>query len=159
MSEIRVCDNCNHRNDINNLECEKCGFDLSFVIPVDESELDKQESNLTVSVPDGCPTESDCANCNLVIVSMDEQITIPIHNELVIGRDGINGNYFERSNYVSRKHAIFYIENGEILIFDASTNGTFVNDKRLPKLTKTPIHSSDKITFADITFEVRYADR
>lgn len=45
-----------------------------------------------------------------------------------------NGEYFEKSNYVSRKHAIFYIENGEVLIFDASTNGTFVNEKRLPIL-------------------------
>ena len=42
MSEIRVCENCNHPNDINNLECENCGFDLSFVIPIDESELVKQ---------------------------------------------------------------------------------------------------------------------
>jgi len=158
MSEIRVCDNCNHRNDINNLECEKCGFDLSFVIPVDESELDKQEANSTGSSSDVCSALSSSTSSNMVIVSMDGQLIIPIQNELVIGRDGVNGNYFESSSYVSRKHAIFYIENDEILIFDASTNGTFVNDKRLPKLTKTPIHCNDKITFADITFEVRYAD-
>ena len=158
MSEIRVCENCNHHNDINNLECEKCGFDLSFVIPIDESELIKQETNSTVPTSDVCSTLSPSTSSNMVIVSMDGQLTIPIQNELVVGRDGVNGSYFERSNYVSRKHAIFYIENDEILIFDASTNGTFVNDKRLPKLTKTPIHSNDKITFADITFEVRYAD-
>lgn len=158
MSEIRVCENCNHHNDINNLECEKCGFDLSFVIPIDESELEKQEAKSTVSSSDVCSTPSPSTSSNMVIVSMDGQLTIPIQNELVIGRDGVNGSYFERSNYVSRKHAIFYIENDEILIFDASTNGTFVNDKRLLKLTKTPIHSNDKITFADITFEVRYAD-
>ncbi len=85
--------------------------------------------------------------------------TIPIQNELVIGRDGVNGEYFEKSNYVSRKHAIFYVENGEVLVFDASTNGTFLNDKRLPKLTKTPVHSNDKITFADVSFEVHYANR
>ena len=54
MSEIRVCENCNHHNDINNLECEKCGFDLSFVIPIDESELEKQEANSTVSSSDVC---------------------------------------------------------------------------------------------------------
>ena len=158
MSEIRICENCNHHNDINNLECEKCGFDLSFVIPVDESELIKQEAVENASTPDVHSSFSVSTSCNLILVSMDGQLTIPIQNELVIGRDGVNGNYFERSNYVSRKHAIFYVEENEILIFDASTNGTFINDKRLPKLTKTPIHSSDKITFADITFEVRYAD-
>lgn len=158
MSEIRVCENCNHHNNINNLECEKCGFDLSFVIPIDESELEKQAETIPVSF-DTCTSPTPTEYSNLILVSTDGQLTIPISNELVIGRDGVNGSYFEKSNYVSRKHAIFYIVNGEVLIFDASTNGTFVNDKRLPKLTKTPIHSSDKITFADLTFEVRYADR
>lgn len=157
MSEIRVCENCKHPNDINNLECEKCGFDLSFVIPIDESQLEDSEicpsdaTNTTI-----CPGNSEVSN--LLLVSLDGQITIPICNELVIGRDGVNGEYFEKSNYVSRKHAIFYIENGEVLIFDASTNGTFVNEKRLPKLTKIPVHSADKITFADIIFEVKNAN-
>jgi len=157
MTEIRVCDNCQHRNVINNLECESCGFDLSFIIPIEESELKKQEA--LVSILDISSSAKGSEGCNFIIVSMDGNIVIPIYNEMVIGRDGVNGVYFERSNFVSRKHAIFYIENGEILIFDASTNGTFLNDKRLPKLTKTPIHTFDKITFADLAFEVRYANR
>ena len=95
----------------------------------------------------------------MCLVSIDGKVTIPIYNELVIGRDGVQKEYFEKSNYVSRKHAIFYIENGEVFVFDASTNGTFLNDMRLPKLTKSPIHSSDKITFADVSFEVHYANR
>lgn len=158
MSEVRVCENCNHHNDINNLECEKCGFDLTFVIPTNEDDIEKT-SNASSSYNSN--TEESNANsemCQLVITSVDGQITIPISNELVIGRDGIEGTYFDKSKYVSRKHAIFYIENGEVLLFDASTNGTFVNDKRLPKLTKVPIKSSDKITFADVSFEVKYAN-
>lgn len=155
MSEIRVCENCSHYNNINNLECENCGFDLSFVIPINESELDKQKN--IISNHTSTSTLSP-ETCNLVLVSTDGQLTISIHNELVIGRDGINGEYFERSKYVSRKHAIFYVENGEVQIFDASTNGTFVNNKRLPKLTKITIHPSDKIIFADLSFEVRNAD-
>ena len=158
MSEIRVCENCKHPNDINNLECEKCGFDLSFVIPIDESEFHKQSESSTNSTEVNTQNSSSCES-NLCLVSSDGNLTIPIHNELVIGRDGINGEYFEKSNYVSRKHAIFYVENGEVLVFDASTNGTFLNDKRLPKLTKTHVHSNDKITFADILFEVHYANR
>lgn len=157
MSEIRVCENCNHRNDINNLECEKCGFDLSFVIPIDESELDKQAENEISHNACASPATSS-ESCNLILVSADGQLSMPITNDLVLGRDGLNGNYFERSNYVSRKHAIFYVENDGVYIFDASTNGTFLNDKRLPKLTKTLIHSSDKITFADLVFEVKNAD-
>lgn len=155
MSEIRICENCNHHNNINNLECEQCGFDLSFVIPIDESESIKEESKVASDVEN---TNLQLETSSLRLISADKQISIPITHELVIGRDGVNGSYFEKSNFVSRKHAIFYIENAEILIFDASTNGTFINGKRLPKLTKIPIHSSDKITFADLTFEVENAN-
>lgn len=156
MSEVRVCENCNHINNINNLECEKCGFDLSFVIPVEESELQKEKvegSNIELT------TAHVTSQSNLLnLVSADKQLVIPIVDGLVIGREGAEAAYFEKSNYVSRKHAIFYIENGEVMVLDASTNGTFINGKRMPKLTKTPIHCSDKITFADLTFEVEYAD-
>lgn len=158
MSEIRVCENCKHHNDINNLECEKCGFDLSFVIPVDERELEEKNIDVSTSNTTPSPSQSNDECSNLLIVSIDGQLTIPIHNELVLGRDGANGSYFEKSNFVSRKHAIFYVEDGDVFVFDASTNGTFLNDKRLPKLTKTPIHSSDKLTFADLVFEVKNAD-
>lgn len=156
MSEVRICENCNHHNAINNLECEICGFDLSFVIPVDESELNTNSFTSDAINIHSDPENSDV--CSLQLVSADRKIIIPITNELVIGRDGINGSYFEKSRYVSRKHAIFYVEKGETLVFDASANGTFLNDKRLPKLEKTPIHCRDRITFADITFEVENAD-
>ena len=64
-----------------------------------------------------------------------------------------------RMGKCSIKESFIRIENGEVFVFDASTNGTFLNDMRLPKLTKSPIHSSDKITFADVSFEVHYANR
>ena len=158
MSEVRICENCKHPNDINNLECEKCGYDLSFVIPVDESEILKLNTQPFDSEnPD--IAEEKRENGQLSLISNDGQINIPIHNELVVGREGEYGKYFEKSSYVSRKHAIFYIENGKVLVFDASTNGTFVNETRIPKLTKTPVHCNDRIRFADITFEVGYANR
>lgn len=156
MSEVRVCENCNYHNSINNLECEKCGFDLSFVIPIEENELQKQEE---IVIPvDAEAILLNSPMCCLKLVSLDKQVVIPITDELVIGRDGVNGSYFEKSTYVSRKHAIFYVENGKTMISDVSTNGTFVNEKRLPKGTKITIHSSDKIVFADLTFEVENAD-
>ncbi len=158
MSEVRICENCKHPNDINNLECEKCGYDLSFVIPVGESEISELNiqqagsENLNVA-------EEEHEDVKLSLISKDGQINILIHNDLVIGREGECGKYFEKSSYVSRKHAIFYIENGEVLVFDASTNGTFVNEIRIPKLKKTAVHCNDKIRFADIMLEVGYANR
>ena len=153
MSEVRVCENCKAVNDISNLECEKCGFDLSFVVPIDENELSKKDKiDATSNVA------SSIESTQWVLESIDNQCSINIQNGTVIGRDGENGSYFEKSNFVSRKHAVFYIENNELLVFDASTNGTFLNGKRIDKLMKIPVKISDKITFADITFEVKNAD-
>lgn len=158
MSEIRVCDNCKHHNSINYLECEQCGFDLSFVIPIEENEaVNNGTDDFTNS--SNAMEKDNTISANLILVSIDKQITIPITNELLIGRDGTNGDYFEKSNFVSRKHAIFYIEDECVFIFDASTNGTYINDKQIPKLTRIPIHSSDKIAFADVVIEVKNEDR
>lgn len=158
MSEIRVCDNCKHHNSINYLECEQCGFDLSFVIPVEENELVKNSTGELIDSSKSLETDNTLSD-NLILVSIDKQIVIPITNELLIGRDGVHGDYFEKSNFVSRKHAIFYLEDECVFVFDASTNGTYINDKQIPKLTRIPINSSDKIAFADVVFEVKNADR
>ena len=155
MSEIRVCENCKFPNNINNLECEKCGFDLSFVIPIDEREL---EANDTAPSSDtNSATDAD-GSVGWMLTSADGTLQIQITDGLVIGRDGIYSDFFEKSKFVSRKHAVFYVEDGKYFVLDASTNGTFLNDARLPKLTKIPIQISDKITFADVSFEVRYAN-
>lgn len=151
MSEVRVCENCNFHNNINNLECEKCGYDLSFIIPINEEEI-----------VNNCEFTSVSGEINIlsnwILESLDKQLVINIVNGLIIGRDGVNTEYFDKSKFVSRKHAIFYIENNNLFVVDASTNGTFINGKRLEKLKKTPIYISDKITFADLTFEVKNAN-
>ena len=32
--EVRICENCGVKNTIDKLECEACGYDLSFIAPV-----------------------------------------------------------------------------------------------------------------------------
>lgn len=130
MNEVRVCENCKHHNPIDNLECEKCGFDLSFCIPVSEDNL----------------IQKKCLR------SLSDGEEIVLKEETLIGRDGVNADYFEKSKYISRRHATIYIENDNVFIIDASTNGTFINGKRMEKMIKQPLHIGDKITFADLEF-------
>lgn len=84
--------------------------------------------------------------------SSDGEITIAVDGEVLIGRDGVYEEYFDRSNYISRKHATLYFENGAVCVLDASTNGTFINGKRVEKMQKIPLNKGDKITFADMDF-------
>ena len=78
---------------------------------------------------------------------------------ITIGKAPDN-DYVVNHPQVSRHHArLVSDEQGCWFLEDLdSSNGTFVNEKRLPKLTKIPVHSADKITFADIIFEVKNAN-
>lgn len=53
--------------------------------------------------------------------------------------------------FVSRRHAVFYIENGNIYIEDAgSVNGTFINNEKIPANVKILCNINDIISFAGI---------
>lgn len=166
MSEIRICENCGFHNNIENLECEKCGFDLSFVIPVEEDDINEvvadnlsqstvEETEHMVSVEESPSTETCCdIGAQNYIMTSDHTVKIEIADGLVIGRDGVAAGILGNRTFVSRKHAFFSIENGSYYITDASTNGTFLNGKKLEKLKATEIQNGDTIRFADVDFEV-----
>lgn len=59
------------------------------------------------------------------------------------------------TEHVSRKHATIQIIDGQLYITDLSTNGTRVNNARIPKGVPTLLHEDDKITFANIPFILR----
>ena len=158
MSEIRICENCGYHNSIENLECEKCGFDLSFVIPVDENDINE---NAAENLSEGAIEEKDDVSyagaseeIDTYLLSADQITRITIEDGMIIGRDGVTTGQLDTSTFVSRKHAVFSVDNGKVIVTDASTNGTFVNGRRLEKLEPTEIKNGDRIRFADVEFEV-----
>lgn len=59
-----------------------------------------------------------------------------------------------QSNSVSRRHAEFIDDNGELVIRDlGSTNGTFVNHEQIPE--SQAVQPGDVIRFADVEFRLR----
>ncbi len=60
-------------------------------------------------------------------------------------------------SFVSRYHAIFYIEDEDIYIEDlSSANGTFVNDGKIPANVKILCNVNDVISFAGIKWRLSY---
>jgi len=56
---------------------------------------------------------------------------------------------------VSRRHALFLYEMGELFVMDTeSKNGTYLNGKKISAYVKTRCKAGDVITFADISFQL-----
>lgn len=57
----------------------------------------------------------------------------------------------DETDMVSRRQAIVtFSPTGKMNIYDVSTNGTFVNGKRVPKPEGCPLHKSDSVTFGSL---------
>ncbi len=76
--------------------------------------------------------------------------------QLVVGKDASQTDYFiEGNGAISRVHALLIFENGRVYISDKNTtNGTFINDKRLKPYESTPVNPGDKICFANEEFRI-----
>lgn len=146
--EVKVCDNCKHKNPISAVECEKCGYDLTFSFPQMVEE----------SAPDDSPNskEQESGDTWEIYALSSSDCGYEIVGELELGREcDVFSDLFNSSNYTSRIHAKIRKQNGKIQVMDASTNGTFIDDRRIPKLEWIDVPDGAEIRFADISFGVR----
>ena len=84
---------------------------------------------------------------------MSSVAAVPSTQELVLGRDPVHSpvaSAFSRFDNVSRRHATLGIDNsGQPWIRDErSTNGTFVNDRRLQPGEQTSLRDGDSVRLA-----------
>lgn len=95
------------------------------------------------------------AMSSLVLLSDNKKIIIDKY-PFVIGKSSDETDYtLADSKMVSRIHCRIEYDKGEYFIVDmASTNGTCVNNVRIPSEKMIPIHNGDKITIADLDYIV-----
>ena len=152
MIEAKVCENCNHKNPVTAVECEKCGYDLTFVFPqkVDENDQKPVASDEASS----CPTDNSSGWS--LVSAKNEKIGILISGEMSVGRDcDVLGDLFNSSNFTSRIHAKLRLNGDTVQVMDASTNGTFVDEKRIGKMEWIDVAEGSTVRFADVEFKVR----
>jgi pSer/pThr/pTyr-binding forkhead associated (FHA) protein len=133
-----------------------------------ESELVIEDLKLTVELPSdnrqaiGFSKLPDYSEARLCLHEIKDNgnpgmkiIMPPKGRSVFIGRD--EGNYFSLDDKkVSRKHAQFIIYENSMLVLDCySTNGTFINNKRVGK---TRIHPGDMLRMGDLNFLVNYSE-
>ena len=163
MIEVKICENCKHRNPVIAVECEKCGYDLTFVYPekVEENDVENEitgsPKDTMENAQDSTVSCQDTGESRWTISSVsDERGAIVIDGETSVGRDcDLFNAKFNSSNYTSRIHAKLRIIDGKLQVMDASTNGTFVEDRRIPKMEWINLDDGNTIRFADVSFVVR----
>lgn len=159
MIEIKKCENCGHNNPVIAVECEKCGYDLTFVFPQKIEENSQSEENNPQSNSNRT-TEIMQAPCEGTFWGItplsNEDDFYRIDGEVSVGRDcDIFNVQFNTSNFTSRVHAKLRVFENQLQVMDASTNGTFVDDKRIPKMEWLCVCEGSIIKFADVSFKVQ----
>ena len=140
--EVKICENCNHKNAITAVECEQCGYDLTFVFPQKIEDSDLESTKETGGWEMVSVTEEACRSC--------------LDGEVTVGRDcELFQELFHSINYTSRTNAKLRVVDDVVQVMDASTNGTFVNEKRIPKLEWVSVDKDSTIRFANVSFRIR----
>ena len=93
-----------------------------------------------------------------------QQLTLPDAVVIIVGRGGdtqappdVDLNRFDAHNRgVSRRHVQIRRASGGLWVADLkSSNGTWLNGKRLTPLTEYPLHDGDELKFGDLTVTVQ----
>lgn len=126
---IKICD-CGERNPAQARKCQRCGEDLTDILPVRSGE--EVELHYQLATLDG-----------------DFFYRIPC-GETVIGREQGMGEYLSGKPFVSRSHARLIVEDGKLYIENLSgTNFTYVKGVKIP-LGKTQLNIGDEVSLGGI---------
>ena len=114
MEKYKICPVCQTKNSISNYLCDNCLADLTMVEEYKPKEklvkLFNKEYNISITIKDGD----------------------------IFGRDYIGEEQLKELETISRKHARFFLENGEWMVEDLdSTNGSYIEKKRFKKVKLT----------------------
>ena len=145
MALVKICPSCGAENDINTALCDNCMADISAVSPVD---TDAPE---TVSAPEKHADSSATVierRKLLHFAALNDSGGFTVASGAVIGREAEGREYFASHMTVSRRHAKVNF-NGSWFIEDLkSSNGTYVNEKRIAPNEPHKVKSGDIVALS-----------
>ncbi len=153
-----ICNNCGHKNHEGSLFCDNCG------VGIESFELGTTTLNDSEELKAGSDSLSDDSIIFLHIQDKPDPITIQIHEQIVLGREGGgNGNvahlnldtFGAAEAGVSRRHALLHRKVNHLYIEDlGSTNFTYINDQRLPVGRQFKLSDGDSVRLGHLNIRV-----
>jgi len=143
------CKECQMENIEGALFCEECG-----------AKLDEMPDLVEMAVEGG--------NTNIVLATSDgSKLEIPAKDEIIIGREDPISEVFPDVDLtglggmekgVSRKHAVIHRSGTDFTVEDmGSTNGTYINKKRIQPHAPQTIKPGDEVKFGKLSLSVKAA--
>ncbi len=143
------CKECQMENIEGALFCEECG-----------AKLDEK--------PELVATDIETAGAKLVLASPEgSTLDLPAKDEVMIGREDPISEVFPDVDLtalgglekgVSRKHAVIHRTGADYTVEDmGSTNGTFINRKRIQPHAPETIKPGDEVRFGKLSLSVKAA--
>ncbi len=163
-----VCSNCKHANMAGAMFCSECGaqlIDVDTLITQNITTAQVKEALNTQSIPPG-PPPAVALNTWVTLHLLDSGQVLPLGDriEFTLGRisegqpimpDIDLSPYQAYASGVSRLHAVIKREGDRVLLMDlGSSNGTYVNGKRLNPNVEQIIYNGDVVALGKLKIQI-----
>jgi pSer/pThr/pTyr-binding forkhead associated (FHA) protein len=162
-----VCSNCNHVNMAGAVFCSECGTPLGASDPLTTQNIKTNQIHEALKqrpITSAPPLETMNNWVTLHLLDTGQVLPLSERNEFTLGRisegqpimpDIDLSPYQAYARGVSRLHAVLKREASHVFLMDlGSSNGTFVNGKRLSPNVDHAISNGDVIALGKLKFQV-----
>ncbi|MGE5072574.1 MAG: FHA domain-containing protein [Anaerolineae bacterium] len=163
-----VCSNCKHTNIAGALFCSECGTPLAGSDPLTTQNIKTGQMQDVLKDKAMPPSVAPAGTINnwvtLHLLDTGQVLPLSERNEFTLGRisDGQPimpdidlSPYQAYARGVSRLHAVLKREASRVFLMDlGSSNGTFVNGKRLPPNTDHAISNGDVVALGKLKIQI-----
>ena len=163
-----VCSNCKHPNMAGAMFCSECGTQLTGADALVTQNISTSQVQESIREPVKKAVAAPVVNLNnwatLHLLDTGQVLPLTERNEFTLGRIGEGqpimpdidlSPYQAYASGVSRLHAVLKRDARRVMIMDlGSSNGTFVNGKRLNPNIDQPINNGDIIALGKLKIQV-----
>jgi hypothetical protein len=162
-----VCQNCQHKNMSGAMFCSECGANIASQESLSTQNIETGEMNLAAlgakPVRQPSVTKLDTWG-TLHLMDTGQMLPLSDRNEFTLGRisegqpimpDIDLSPYQAYASGVSRLHAVLKRDAGRIVLMDlGSSNGTYINAKRLNPNVEQPVQHGDVIALGKLKIQM-----
>lgn len=161
-----VCPNCQHKNVAGAMFCAECGAQLDGVETlITQAITDEQiAEELKKKAPKEAPAAPSNSWLSLHLMDSGKILPLASRNEFTLGRlsegqpimpDIDLTPYQAYASGVSRLHAVVKRDANRVMVMDlGSSNGTYLNGRRLNPHTEEPLNHGDIVALGKLKIQI-----